>query len=58
MTNVAGAVVHAHDLCDALAQGKDHAAVLASATWYFTSADVSVDPAMAERIVATATALC
>lgn len=50
--------MHAHDLCDDLARGKDHAAVPASATWYFTGADGSVDQAKAEQIVAAAGSLC
>ncbi|WIX74895.1 DUF732 domain-containing protein [Amycolatopsis carbonis] len=58
VTNQARAVVHAHDLCADLARGTEHAAVLASATWYFIGADVSVDQAKAERIVATAQMLC
>ncbi|MGW4485542.1 hypothetical protein ACWEOE_17100 [Amycolatopsis sp. NPDC004368] len=48
------AIVHAHELCDA----RDHATALADATWYFTTAEVTVDPALAERIVATAAPLC
>ncbi|WP_432856870.1 DUF732 domain-containing protein [Amycolatopsis sp. CA-161197] len=58
VTNEARAVVHAHDLCDDLARGKDHAAVPASATWYFNGADGSVDQAKAEQIVAAAGSLC
>ncbi|WP_326837217.1 lipoprotein [Amycolatopsis rhabdoformis] len=58
VTNQARAVVNGHDLCAAVAQGKDHAAVLATATWDFTGAAVAVDPAMAEQIVATAEMLC
>ncbi|MEV6905247.1 hypothetical protein [Amycolatopsis sp. NPDC051372] len=56
--NQARAVVHAHDLCDDVAQGKDHSTVIANAIWDFTGADVSVDQPMAERIVATAEMIC
>ncbi|QYN21035.1 DUF732 domain-containing protein [Amycolatopsis sp. DSM 110486] len=58
VTNMGAAIAHAHDLCDDVAQGKDHAAVLASVTWYFISADVSVDQAKAEKILAAAESLC
>ncbi|MFI5612856.1 DUF732 domain-containing protein [Amycolatopsis sp. NPDC051903] len=58
VTTEAGAIVHAHDLCDDLAQGKDHETVLANATWDFTGAAVAVDQAMAEKILAAAESIC